>query len=271
MFGKSLSSVLPHTVKNFFGADGFMSTIEKILVLMKQRNVTQYRLAKDIGIAEGVFYAWKKKTQKPSTDVVVKIAAYFNVSADYLLGIAENPETSAAKGFNYSKDETDLIDTYRQLTPNSKELVQTVAQMELRHVKAVTQGETPIRVIKEKRGEMLKVYNQAAAAGYGNYLSDDDNYKMVSVPCIPVGVEFGIRIQGDSMEPEISDGDIVFVKRQPSVDLGEIGIFIYDGDAYCKKLVYRDNHYYLRSLNKKYKDIPLYGDSIYTVGKVILS
>ena len=75
----------------------------------------------------------------------------------------------------------------------------------------------------------------------------------------------------DSMTPDISDGDIVFVKRQPSVEIGEIGIFIYDGDAYCKKLVYRDKHYYLRSLNSKYKDIALFGDSIYTVGKVILS
>ena len=94
---------------------------------------------------------------------------------------------------------------------------------------------------------------------------------MVSVPCIPVGVEFGIRISGDSMEPTINDGDIVFVKRQPGIELGEIGIFIYDGDAYCKKLVYRDNHYYLRSVNGKYKDIPLSGDDIYCVGKVVFS
>lgn len=251
-----------------------MTIIERIFVLMKQRGITQYRLSKDIGISEGVFPAWKKNTQKPSTDLVVKIAAYFNVTTDYLLGITENPETSAAKGYkDYSKDETDLISTYRQLTPNSKQIVMTVAQMELRHVQAAVQGETPIKILSKKSGEMLKVYNQPAAAGYGNYLNDngDEDYEMVCVPCIPAGVEFGIRIQGDSMQPTINDGDIVFVKRQPSIDLGEIGIFIYDGDAYCKKLVYRDNNYYLRSLNSKYKDIALFGDSVYCVGKVIFS
>ena len=247
-----------------------MTTIERILELIKQRGVTQYRLSKDLGISESVISSWKRNVQKPSIDISVKIAEYFNVTTDYLLGVTENPETSAAKGQDYSKDETDLVSTYRQLTPNSKQIVQTVAQMELRHVRAVKQGETPIKVTK-KRGEMLKVYNQPAAAGYGNYLSDngDEDYEMVSVPCIPCGVEFGIRIQGDSMLPDMDDGDIVFVKRQPSIEIGETGIFIYDGDAYCKKLVYRDNTYYLRSNNSKYKDIELFGDDIYCVGKVI--
>ena len=250
-----------------------MTTIERVFLLMKQRNVTQYKLSKDIGISDSLFSMWKKNTQRPSTDLIIKIAGYFNVSADYLLGLSENPETSAAKGRNdYSKDETDLVSTYRQLTPNSKQIVLSLAQMELRHVQATAQGETPIKVTK-KRGELLKVYNQPAAAGYGNYLFDngEDDYETVSVPCIPVGVEFGIRISGDSMSPDINDGDIVFVKRQPSVEIGEIGIFIYDDNAYCKKLIYRDNHYYLRSLNSKYKDIALFGDSVYCVGKVIVN
>jgi len=247
-----------------------MTTIERIFLLLEQRGITRYRLSKDLGISEGALFSWKNGTRQPSTDLIIKIAAYFNVSADYMLGLTENPETT--KGQDFSKDETDLVSTYRQLTPNSKQTVLTVAQMELRHIRANAQGETPISVTK-KRGEMLKVYNQPAAAGFGNYLSDngDDDFEMVSVPCIPVGVEFGIRIQGDSMLPDIDDGEIVFVKRQQSIDIGEIGIFIYDGDAYCKKLVYRDNNYYLRSTNSKYKDIALFGDSIYCVGKVIFN
>ena len=118
---------------------------------------------------------------------------------------------------------------------------------------------------------LLKVFRHASAAGLGNYLPDDsdDNFEMVRVPSIPYGVEFGVRISGDSMEPEIFDGDIAFVKRQPNLDIGDIGIFIYNGDSYCKQLVYKNNNYYLHSLNGKYRDIPLYGDSIYCVGKVI--
>ncbi|MCL1857963.1 MAG: hypothetical protein FWF92_01860 [Oscillospiraceae bacterium] len=37
------------------------------------------------------------------------------------------------------------------------------------------------------------------------------------------------------MTPEYDDGDIVFVSQQPSVDIGDIGIFIYNGEPLCKK------------------------------------
>ena len=143
--------------------------------------------------------------------------------------------------------------------------------MELRHVRANAQGEMPIQIIQRTECPKLKVFNQPSAAGHGNYLTDNGNedYEMVSVPCIPVGVEFGIRISGNSMEPNIKDGDIVFVKRQPSIELGETGIFIYDNAAYCKKLVYWNGGYYLRSTNKDYKDIPISSDNIYCVGKVV--
>jgi len=246
-----------------------MDTIDRIFELVKDRNTTQFALSKAIGVSDGLFSQWKRRSQKPSADVVLRIAAHFNVSTDYLFGIKDYPEISPKGITDHTKDETDLVSAYRKLTPNSKQIVQSVAQMELRHVRAVAQGDTPIRIIKNQK---LKVFSQAAAAGTGNYLSDtgDNDYEMVSVPCIPAGTEFGIRVSGDSMEPTISDGDIVFVKRQSGIDLGEIGIFIYDGEAYCKKLVYRDNNYYLRSLNEKYKDIPLFGDDIYCVGKVLL-
>jgi phage repressor protein C with HTH and peptisase S24 domain len=163
----------------------------------------------------------------------------------------------------------------------------TLSQMELNHVKANAQGEKPIKIIKKSKKEIdefiakklqtkteaqkqeyIKVYNQSAAAGYGNYL-DDDSFEMVSVPSVPHGAEFGIRIQGDSMEPKIHDGNIVFVQRKPDLEPGEIGIFIYNSDSYCKQLIYKSGAYYLHSLNDKYADISLSGDSIYCVGKVI--
>jgi len=250
-----------------------MDTIDKIFELMGQRNVGQNALANAIGVSSAVVSQWKNKLQKPSAEVVVKVAKYFNVTTDYLFGLCENPDKPKEVG-EYFSDEVDLIGTYRQLTPNSKQIVMTVAQMELRHVKAASMGETPIKITRSQKnsGQKIKVFNQAAAAGTGNYVDGGEyDFEMVSVPCIPAGSEFGIRISGDSMTPQINDGDIVFVKRQQGIEVGEIGIFIYDGEAYCKKLVYRDNNYYLRSLNREYKDILLFGDDIYCVGKVIPS
>lgn len=68
------------------------------------------------------------------------------------------------------------------------------------------------------------------------------------------------------MEPEFSDRDKVCVKIQPTVNVGEIGVFLINGDAYVKK--YEENR--LISLNPKYNDIIIGKfDSIFCKGKVL--
>lgn len=44
------------------------------------------------------------------------------------------------------------------------------------------------------------------------------------------GEYFGLKISGHSMEPKISDGDVVIVKRQPDVETGEIAVVLVNGD-----------------------------------------
>lgn len=44
------------------------------------------------------------------------------------------------------------------------------------------------------------------------------------------GEYFGLQIQGHSMEPKISDGDVVIVRRQPDVDSGDIAVVLVNGD-----------------------------------------
>ena len=47
-----------------------------------------------------------------------------------------------------------------------------------------------------------------------------------------------MRIQGDSMEPYIHDGGVVYVNHDP-LQNGDVGIFCVDGDMVCKQY-YRD-------------------------------
>ena len=51
---------------------------------------------------------------------------------------------------------------------------------------------------------------------------------------IPEGADFGIRVAGDSMEPVYHDGQIVWVQKCDRIDIGAVGIFVYDGDGYIK-------------------------------------
>ncbi|MBR2388086.1 MAG: helix-turn-helix transcriptional regulator [Clostridia bacterium] len=63
-----------------------------------------------------------------------------------------------------------------------------------------------------------------------------------------------IKAKGDSMEPEIFDGDILQVYKTESINSDSIGIALVDGeDAYVKKIVYGYGWIELRSLNSKYQ------------------
>ena len=73
-----------------------------------------------------------------------------------------------------------------------------------------------------------------------------------------------MRVSGDSMEPKFMNGDRVLVRSQPAVEIGEIGIFIVDGEQYVK--IYRGS--YLESLNPQYNNIEV-NERSFCRGKVI--
>ena len=121
----------------------------------------------------------------------------------------------------------------------------------------------------------LKVFDQYASAGLGNYLGLlDTSYEEIEVAShrVPHRADFGIRIKGDSMEPLILDGAIVWVKSQIQLQNGEIGIFVLNGDALCKKLKINDQGKpALYSVNEAYPPISLSQEDIVNiVGKVLI-
>ncbi len=82
----------------------------------------------------------------------------------------------------------------------------------------------------------MKVSRMPASAGVGNFL-DDEQFELVQFAesSIPAGAEFGIRISGDSMLPNYTDEQIVWVEQCDELNPGEVGIFVYDGAGYIKQ------------------------------------
>ena len=81
----------------------------------------------------------------------------------------------------------------------------------------------------------MPVSSLRVSAGTGAFL-DEDSFETVSLPAssVPEGAEFGVRVSGDSMEPVYRDGQIVWVRRCQRLEVGEVGIFVYDGEGYLK-------------------------------------
>lgn len=58
---------------------------QKFEQLVKERGITAYRVAKDLGLAPTVFSDWKSGKSKPKVDKLKKIADYFGVTIEYFL------------------------------------------------------------------------------------------------------------------------------------------------------------------------------------------
>lgn len=58
--------------------------LERIKILAKENKISLKDLSRTLGWGENTLYKWD--TQSPSVDKIDKVANYFNVSTDYLLG-----------------------------------------------------------------------------------------------------------------------------------------------------------------------------------------
>jgi len=54
--------------------------------LRKSQNLTQAKVADDLNVALSTYRGYENKTSQPSIEMLIKLANYFDVSMDYLLG-----------------------------------------------------------------------------------------------------------------------------------------------------------------------------------------
>lgn len=90
----------------------------------------------------------------------------------------------------------------------------------------------------------------------------------------PVKADFILLVEGDSMiGARINDGDIVFVRQQPTVNNGEIAVVAIDDEATLKRFYkYGEELIVPRAENPKYKDMefrPGDGKVIRVLGKAV--
>ena len=73
----------------------------------------------------------------------------------------------------------------------------------------------------------MPVSTLAVSAGTGEFL-DEGGFEMIRFPksTVPSGADFGVRVNGDSMEPVYHDGQIVWVEKTDTLQPGEVGVFL---------------------------------------------
>lgn len=62
---------------------------ERLKELRQDKNLGQNELADKIGISNASISYYENGKQEPTASTIIKIALYFNVSTDYLLGLKD--------------------------------------------------------------------------------------------------------------------------------------------------------------------------------------
>lgn len=250
--------------------------IDRIKQIKSEKKITNDRLSELTEIPLGTLSKILAGiSDSPKLSNIVAICAALECSVDYILtGIPEN-----TNNFTLDEDEIEMIENYRALDEHSRELVALVVEKEAqRGAESSRRGGRIIVPRAAARGSAMKsaaglskrtisLYDLPVSAGTGVYLTDTASVD-ITIPDTPstASADFALRIKGNSMEPKYRDGDVLLVEECDSVEYGELGVFILDGDGYFKKF----GGDRLISLNPDYEPILLKNfEEITCCGRVV--
>lgn len=104
----------------------------------------------------------------------------------------------------------------------------------------------------------------SVSAGTGAFADGNiEGYTDIPISMARKGDFFGLRVDGDSMEPTIHDNDIIIVNREGIPRDGQIVVAVVNGDeGFCKRFIRHENGIGLMS------DNPLYRQMIFSKDEV---
>lgn len=205
-----------------------------------------------VGVGKSTVRKWENGIiENMKRDKIVLLAKALKVSPVFVMNAEEDESYSLVKR---------ITNVSERLSDDRKEKVYNFAEHQLEEQNKIVEFPEKINVLGQTAA--------GAPVDYGDPDIEEKEFKSV-----PKGAQYALNVKGDSMEPLIKDGSIVFYKEQPNVESGEIAIVEVDGDGVtCKKvkLDYDHDKIILQSLNKKYDDLELDGNQVRIIGKVVL-
>ena len=241
-----------------------MSFGQRLRERREELGISRAELAARLGVSKSAVSNYETGYNAVREDILLRLFDILEVDPNYLY-----QDSFTGQGFTCSAEEQALVRKYRSLPGPGRQALGTVADALLTALEDQEPEEQP-EALPE-----IPLYRCPAAAGFASPVFGEDYDLFTPEPGAPRGADFAVRIQGDSMEPFIRDGSVVYVNRDPLAN-GDVGIFCVDGDALCKQY-YRDplGIVYLFSLNRKRAaaDVVLPSDSgrsLVCLGRVML-
>ena len=251
---------------------------DKLRVAREHKKLSQKQLAELVGVTSSAITNYENGTSHPKWSIFVKLLQALEIDANSLF----SEHLSDRSILSPTPAEIAHIRKYRALDEHGQRVVDILTDEETERIEkenAIRQTELENRknrailqdssdFTEESRIYLrtIPLYVLPASAGTGQFL-DNNDFELIEVGAeVPLSATFGVRISGDSMEPEYPDGHIAWVKRSPEVNQGQVGIFGYDGEGYIK--LFRRG--WLISLNPQYDPIIIEDfERLYVYGIVV--
>ena len=227
--------------------------------MIKQKGMTVNQVAVEANVPPSSLYSIiQRNSTKVEIDSFIRICNILGCKPEDFSG-----EILAASTLppGLSEQEEKILSEYRELDYFGRKAVDELLATEYERCTAPDEDEQPTIKI---RHSYYKV-----SAGTGFELDIGDAWEdTIDVPDSPEArkADYALTIQGNSMEPVFRNNDIILVKQQDTIELGQIGIFVLNGAGYIKK----NGGDRLISLNEEFEDIMIEAhDRCQCVGKVI--
>ena len=96
--------------------------------LCKKKGISCKRAAEEIGLSNSITTKWKKTGATPGGDTLQRIAAYFGVTSDLLLG-KENAPTVTDERIDMNEVDIAFYGEYRELSEDDKATVRDMVRI----------------------------------------------------------------------------------------------------------------------------------------------
>lgn len=185
---------------------------------MNQKELAGKLASYNISISPASISKWEKGDSVPNAYQLLAVSHIFHINEMLNFYTGSSPEPQ---------------DYTPELSQKGLNLLQMFKEMLIASGKYAPHTR---RTLSSAKTMPVKVFTTPAAAGSGSFLNGED-YEMIDFDPdnIPEGTDFGIRVSGDSMLPRYVSGQIVFVEQCKELYPGEIGVFVYNGNAYIKQ------------------------------------
>ena len=228
---------------------------ELIRSCRKKEDLTQADLANKLGVPKTYVGHWEAGRSRPDLNLIPDLCNALGISLSHFFAAPESEDALSEK-------ERHFLEGYRKIDTRDRLILDSTLET------MISLREEALWDYCRKNFFIIDHNYQSAAAGTGTLLDDETETYQMFIRINPKArrADEIVTVSGSSMEPAFHHGQDVYVEHTPELEIGEIGLFVVNGNGYIKQL--QDG--YLHSLNPDYEDIQLHeSDAIRCVGRVL--